>query len=59
MSNSCPEYSAGYRMVAEPQKEVAVRYRIIRERDSDFFAASIRFRIESTDFYLIRARKMA
>jgi hypothetical protein len=53
-----PEYFAVYRRVAEPQK-VAVRFRIIRKRDSDFFAASIGLRIETTDFYLIRARKIA
>jgi hypothetical protein len=33
-------------------------FRIIRKRDSDFFAASTELRIETTDFYL-RARKMA
>ena len=58
MSNRCPEYSADYRRVAEPQK-VAIRFRIIRKRYSDFFAASIGLRIETTDFYLIRARKRA
>jgi hypothetical protein len=31
----------------------------VRKRDSNFFAASIGLRIETTDFYLIRARKMA
>jgi hypothetical protein len=44
--------------VAKPQK-VVVRFRIIRKRDSNFFAASIGLRIETTEFYLIRVRKMA
>ena len=58
MSNRCPEYSALYRRVAEPQK-VAVRFRINPENRFPFFAASIGLRIETTDFYLITARKMA
>jgi hypothetical protein len=57
VSNRCPEYSAGYRTVAELKKLLFV-FRIIRKKDSDFFAASTELRIETTDFYL-RARKMA
>jgi hypothetical protein len=39
--------------------KVVVRFRIIRKRDSNFFAGSIGLRIETIDFYLIRVRKMA
>jgi len=52
------EYFAVRRRVAESQK-VGVSFRINLKRNSDFFAASIGLRIETTDFYLIRAGKMA
>ena len=52
-----PEYFAVLREGGEAPK-VVVYFRI-RKRDSNFFAASIGLRIETTDFYLIRARKMA
>ena len=53
-----PEYFAVLREGGEAPK-VVVYFRVIRKRDSNFFAASIGLRIETTDFYLIRARKMA
>ena len=53
-----PEYFAVCRRVAKPP-EVVVRFRIIRKKDSNFFAASIGLRIETTDLYLTRVRKMA
>jgi hypothetical protein len=52
-----PEYFAVDKEGGEAPK-VVVRFRIIRKRDSNFFAASIGLRIETTDFCLIRARKM-
>ena len=51
-----PEYFAVDKEGGEAPK-VVVRFRIIRKRDSNFFAASIGLRIETTDFYLIRAQK--
>jgi hypothetical protein len=69
-SSNVPEYFAILREGGEAPK-VVVHFRIrkryskllfyfgiIRKRDSNFFAASIGLRIETTDFCLIRARKM-
>ena len=53
-----PGYFAVLREGGEAPK-VVVYFRIIRKRDSNFFAASIGLRIETTDSYLIRARKLA
>jgi hypothetical protein len=53
-----PEYFAVLQEGGEAPK-VVVYFKIIRKRDSNFFAASIGLRIETTDFYLIRARRMA
>jgi hypothetical protein len=58
VGRNVPEYFAVLREGGEAPK-VVVYFRIIRKRDSNFFAASIGLRIETTDFYLIRARKMA
>jgi hypothetical protein len=58
VGRNVPEYFAVLREGGEASK-VVVYFRIIRKRDSNFFAASIGLRIETTDFYLIRARKMA
>ena len=48
---------------AKLEKLLSIRFavcsKLIPKRDSNFFAASIGLRIETTDFYLIRARKMA
>src|SRR5258707_15123929 len=61
----CPNTSRFYGRVAKLQKlspilESGSCYLFrVRKRDSNFFAASIGLRIETTDFYLIRARKMA
>src|SRR5258708_34569468 len=61
----CPNTSRFYGRVAKLQKlspilESGICYLFrVRKRDSKFFAGSIGLRIETTDFYLIRARKMA
>jgi hypothetical protein len=61
----CPNTSRFYGRVAKRQKLLSILesgscylFRV-RKRDSNFFAASIGLRIETADFYLIRARKMA
>ena len=69
MSANVPEYFAVLQEGGEASKAV-VCFRIIRKKrvkvvvylesgDSNFFAASIGLRIETTDFYLIRARQVA
>jgi hypothetical protein len=58
VSSRCPNTSRLTRRVAKHQKLLSV-LGSIRKTDSHFFAASIGLRIETTDFYLIRARKMA
>jgi hypothetical protein len=55
---NAPEYFAVLQESGEAPK-VVVCPKIVRKRDSNFFAASIAPRIEATDFYLIRARKIA
>jgi hypothetical protein len=61
----CPNTSRFYVRVAKLQKLLSILesgscylFRV-RKRDSNFFAASIGLRIETTDLYLIRVRKMA
>jgi hypothetical protein len=58
VSGRCPNTSRLTRRVAKHQKLLSV-LGSIRKTDSLFFAVSIGLRIETTDFYLITARKMA
>jgi hypothetical protein len=51
------EYFAVYTRVAKPPKVVAY-LKIIRKRDPNFLLDSIGLNIETSDIYLIRARKM-